>query len=206
MSTALSKVATTLPRFAVGKQQIFLPNHVITFISPKPLQPPNLAAFIVPLKFNKLDLRDYLWHAYGVEVRSVRSFISGKPLSKHYESGDGQDPIRHQTRRPKSEKKMLAELKVPFVFPSVPEDLSPWDNDIFKAVTEVSEGNSEDIKNLRVNRRRANVADRPVSNSRISLAKQAEALRLRKEAWSNDSELDDKWVEVEKDIQLPPSK
>lgn len=160
----------------------------------------------MPLKFNKLDLRDYLWHAYGVEVRSVRSFISGRPLSKHHEFGDGREPIRHQTRRPRSEKKMLAELKVPFVFPSVPEDLSPWDNDIFKAVTELSESSSEDLRNLRVNRRRANVSDRPVSNSRISLAKQAEALRLRKEAWSNDSELDDKWVEVEKDIQLPPSK
>ncbi|KAL8372069.1 hypothetical protein RB595_001727 [Gaeumannomyces hyphopodioides] len=205
MSAPASRIASgAFPPFRVGKKQVFLPNHVITFITPKPLQPPNWATFIVPLQFNKLDLKDYLRNAYGVEVLKVRSFISGKALVKHKEFGDGREAVPHQTRRPRSEKKMIAELKAPFVFPSPPEDLTPWDNDIFKSVSAMSEANSAEIKNLRDNRRRLNVANRPVTNNRISLAKQAEALRARNEVWSNDSPLDDKWVEVEKDIELPP--
>ncbi|KAL8339877.1 hypothetical protein RB601_006144 [Gaeumannomyces tritici] len=201
MSAAAStlKVAT-----GYGGKRVFLPNHVITFITPKPLQPPNWATFIVPLKFNKLDLKDYLRNAYGVEVGRIRSFISGKPLVKHKEFSDGRESVPGQTRRPRSEKKMIVELAVPFVFPSPPEDLAPWDNDIFKAVQAMSEGNSAEVKGLRDNRRRLNVSNRPVTNNRISLAKQAEALRARGEAWSNDSPLDDKWIEVEKDIELPP--
>jgi len=91
------------------------PNHVITFVRPKANQPPNLATFAVPLKFNKFDLRDYLFHVYGVEVRGVRSFINQmKP--ERANNGFG------KWFRPKSAKMMVAELKKPFVWPERPAE------------------------------------------------------------------------------------
>ncbi|KAK3339306.1 hypothetical protein B0H65DRAFT_296386 [Neurospora tetraspora] len=101
--------------FRVGKKQIFLPNHVITFVRPLPKQPPNLATFIVPLEFNKLDLRDYLYHVYNVEVTGVRSFVNQRMHEqRHGEVGNW--------RRPKSQKMMIAELAKPFVWPKPPAE------------------------------------------------------------------------------------
>ena len=34
-----------------------------------PNSPPNFATFLVPLNLNKLDMRDYLFHAYGTNLR-----------------------------------------------------------------------------------------------------------------------------------------
>ena len=48
------------------------PTFTLTLLH-TPLQAPNLASFLVPLWFNKLDMKDYLWHVYGIGVGHVRS-------------------------------------------------------------------------------------------------------------------------------------
>ncbi|KAL9102953.1 MAG: hypothetical protein Q9163_001940 [Psora crenata] len=57
-----------------GEKQVFLPNFVLTLIR-SPHLSANFASFLTPLWFNKLDLKDYLYHVYGVQVLSVRSYV-----------------------------------------------------------------------------------------------------------------------------------
>lgn len=112
-------------RRSIGSNPIALPspNHVIAFIRPKPRQPPNLATFVVPLQFNKLDMRDYLWHVYNVEVTAVRSFVNQfRPRQKHGHTG--------RTFRPRSGKMMIAELVKPFTWPEQPQEKDLEDFDI----------------------------------------------------------------------------
>ncbi|KAH6635311.1 hypothetical protein B0J18DRAFT_360336 [Chaetomium sp. MPI-SDFR-AT-0129] len=122
VAAAAEAAVQTIPR-RFGTKQVYLPNHVIAFIRPKPRQPPNLATFVVPLQFNKLDMRDYLWHVYNVEVTAVRSFVNQfGPRQKHGHTG--------RTFRPRSGKMMIAELVKPFVWPELPEEKDLEDFDI----------------------------------------------------------------------------
>lgn len=50
------------------------PNFVLTLLR-TPHSPPHFASFLTPLYLNKLDLKDYLWHAYGLQVLGVRSYV-----------------------------------------------------------------------------------------------------------------------------------
>ena len=52
----------------------YRPNFTLTLLR-TPFAPPNYATFITPLHLNKLDLKDYLYNLYGVEVLSVRSYV-----------------------------------------------------------------------------------------------------------------------------------
>ncbi|KAK0643596.1 hypothetical protein B0T16DRAFT_459724 [Cercophora newfieldiana] len=121
MATSAAMAAPKKLLAPMGKKQLFLPNHVITFIRPRPKQPSNHAMFAVPLKWNKFDLRDYLFNVYNVEVRGVRSFINQSAPEKKNQLG--------KTYRPQSEKMMVAELVKPFVWPAVPgkDAREAWD-------------------------------------------------------------------------------
>ncbi len=45
--------------------------------------PPTFAKIIIaPLNMNKLDLRDYLYHAYDVHIVSVRSYIEQQKVTQ----------------------------------------------------------------------------------------------------------------------------
>lgn len=83
---------------------------------------------MVPLSFNKFDLRDYLFHAYSVRTLSVRSFIKQLPIQRVQRGSKRDIPGRRQLFRPKSLKKMSVELEKPFVWPEVPGDLEAWDH------------------------------------------------------------------------------
>ncbi|CCX04447.1 ribosomal protein L23-domain-containing protein [Pyronema domesticum] len=122
------------PKF--GSKKVFLPNFTISLLRTQHL-PPNYAQFIVPLNINKLDLRDYLYHAYGVEVLNVRSFITQKKIERHK---PGEKATRYW--RPASIKKMTVELVKPFVWPEEPTDLAPWDKETHKAIQEYREQNA----------------------------------------------------------------
>ena len=99
------------------------PNFEITLLR-NPKLPPNFASFIVPLNFNKLDLRDYLWNGYGVYVKGVRSYVQ---MQKIVQSNPKEQKARPRNWfRPRSIKKMMVEMDKPFVWPEVPEDLSPY--------------------------------------------------------------------------------
>lgn len=88
------------------------PSHVITFVRPVRNTPPNLSTFVVPLTFNKFDLRDYLWNAYGVRCSSVRSFVNQQPIQRK-----GPADKRGRPYRPEAQKMMMAELEQPFYWP-----------------------------------------------------------------------------------------
>ncbi len=64
---------------------------------------------MVPLKFNKLDLRDYLWHVYDVRVRGVRSQVKQQAPRRLVEEAAGA-PARGRWYRPQH-KKVYAALQ-----------------------------------------------------------------------------------------------
>jgi len=183
------------------------PNHVIAFLRPLPKQPPNLASFAVPLKFNKLDLRDYLYHVYNVEVLSVRSFINEQaPQRKH--------GVHGKWYRPQSRKMMIAELVKPFVWPEVlPEaEREGFDYDIYKSMEESRE------KHIAAS---ANPADIPLLSKtkmpkdRRDLRQQAQDFLRGEVEWSNGREAQEaamsrfleaqdqaKWKEVDEDEEI----
>lgn len=169
------------------------PNHVVAFIRPKPRQPPNLATFVVPLTFNKLDLRDYLLHAYNVEVTSVRSFINQPtPRQKFGHMG--------KWYRPRSQKMMIAELVKPFVWPEPPaeKDREAFDHAIFTKM------NKEREKHMK---RQMDPSDIPLRTrmaepkERTTLKEQAEEF-LKSGEWTNGKKEGEKWSEVEKELSI----
>ncbi|KAL2864674.1 mitochondrial 54S ribosomal protein uL23m [Aspergillus lucknowensis] len=108
------------------RKQVYLPNATIALIR-TPFLPPRYASFYVPLNFNKLDLRDYLQRLYGVGVLRIRSYVEQQKVTRMRRDGKGYGPLR----RPRSKKRMTVEMKQPFVWPDVPEDMSPWEKDQF---------------------------------------------------------------------------
>ncbi|KAI0171858.1 hypothetical protein GGR52DRAFT_444711 [Hypoxylon sp. FL1284] len=104
--------------FRTGKKKVYLPQAVITLLRPRESQPANFATFKVPLRFNKLDLRDYLQHAYNVGVLGVRAQVTQR---------EPREMRQHWRKyRPQPIKTMTVELRRPFTWPAVPEDLTPW--------------------------------------------------------------------------------
>lgn len=81
---------------------------------------------MVPLNLNKLDMRDYLWNAYGVPVRAVRSFIQQQKIRQ--DKPDATRPRPRRWYRPRSIKKMTVELEQPFGWPEEPKDYTPYDS------------------------------------------------------------------------------
>ncbi|KAI5848229.1 hypothetical protein BZA05DRAFT_446527 [Tricharina praecox] len=113
----------------VGTKAVYLPNFTISLVR-TPHLPANFAQFVVPLNINKLDLRDYLKNVYDVDVYNVRSFIVQQKLQRTRP----ERPEAVDYWRPRAVKKMTVELVKPFVYPAEPEDLSPWDNELWKAL------------------------------------------------------------------------
>jgi len=145
----------------------------------------------VPLKFNKLDMRDYLYHVYGVEVRAVRSFVSAQAPRQKYV-----DPATRAAFgpwfRPQSRKVMAVELAKPFVFPSPPEDLEPWDQKLHERITAVREAGRANAARGRFPLR----DEVPVLSEDVLLAKEARAFLSGEKKWSNGAQLDEKWTEA----------
>jgi large subunit ribosomal protein L23 len=100
--------------FLVGSKQVFLPNFTITLKRNAKLEPWH-AVFEVPLSFSKLDLRDYLWHLYNVQTRSIRSTVLPGVIRR--KDSRGQHRIG-PFQRTKARKKMIVELVKPFRFPT----------------------------------------------------------------------------------------
>ncbi|KAE8413027.1 ribosomal protein L23-domain-containing protein [Aspergillus pseudocaelatus] len=109
------------------RKQVFLPDFTIALIR-TPFLPPRYASFYVPLNFNKLDMRDYLKHLYGVDVLSVRSYVEQQKVTRLRPLGKfGYGKLR----RPMSKKKMTVEMKTPFIWPEAPADMTPWEYEQF---------------------------------------------------------------------------
>jgi large subunit ribosomal protein L23 len=170
------------------------PNHVVAFIRPKPKMPPNLATFVVPLTFNKFDLRDYLFHAYSVDVTSVRSFINEAAVKK-----------KHGTRgkhyRPRSQKMMIAELVKPFVWPEAPavDEREDFDYNIYYKM---------ELARTKHLKRRSDPSKLPMLSQmalmpdRALLKEQAEEF-MKNGGWTNGrNEEGEEWKEVDEDVKI----
>jgi large subunit ribosomal protein L23 len=68
-------------------------------------------------------MRDYLKRLYGVDVLNVRSYVEQQKVTRLRPLGKfGYGKLR----RPESKKKMTVEMKVPFVWPDAPADMSAY--------------------------------------------------------------------------------
>jgi large subunit ribosomal protein L23 len=65
---------------------------------------------------NKLDLRDYLYHGYGVRVFNVRSYIKQRPIESIRPGASRVEYFRRQ-----GVKTMTVDLAEPFVWPEKPK-------------------------------------------------------------------------------------
>ncbi|KAG4420099.1 hypothetical protein IFR04_006758 [Cadophora malorum] len=193
-----SKVPVRVGRYRLGNKQVFLPNFTLTLLR-TPEHPPTFASFIVPLNLNKLDLRDYLWNAYGVQVRGVRSYIQQQKVRQDKPGAARVRP--RQWYRPRSIKKMLVEMESPFVWPEKPENFDLWDKSSFDAVNEFRQQQSETVQ--------PSYRTKP-SRERESIAEQAKALLKGEASWKpNDTDSEIQWeddgeaVEVEREVEVP---
>jgi large subunit ribosomal protein L23 len=169
------------------------PNHVIAFIRPKRhTQPANLANFLVPLSFNKLDLRDYLWHAYGVRVTSVRSMVQQQPLQK-------KGPVElagGHIFRPAAKKMMLAQLESPFVWPErvKPEDLpEEYDYERHRAQEEFKKGQMREAAILQDGQIELLTEREKDVRGRDAMREEARKLLAGETEWKNEVRLDERW-------------
>ncbi|KAI9842500.1 MAG: hypothetical protein M1837_007094 [Sclerophora amabilis] len=179
--------ATRQPR--IGSKQIFLPNITLTLLR-TPFLPPTYASFIVPLTFNKLDIKDYLYHAYSVRVLSVRSYVQQQQVRQ--DKAREKVPKPRRWFRPRSIKKMTVEMESPFVWPPEPEDYSPWDKKTFEALEKAQENERDAKKPYR----------KQSTPGRGSIAAQAQRLLKGEERWKPEWEDVGEPLEVEKDVPL----
>ena len=114
MSRQSPKVPQRAP-FPVGQKRVYLPNIVIS-LRRNPKLEPYFAVFDVPLNLSKLDLRDYLWHLYGVKSLSIRSSILPGRL-KRRDKVPNQPRRVGPMRRTQARKKMIVQLAEPFYYP-----------------------------------------------------------------------------------------
>ncbi|ODV62509.1 mitochondrial 54S ribosomal protein uL23m ASCRUDRAFT_7067 [Ascoidea rubescens DSM 1968] len=97
-----------LPHFKVGEKQVYFPKARVILLRPNAKHTPYQAKFIVPKAFNRLDLRDYLYHVYGLRALNVTVQLSpgvykGHPGTPRY--------------RASQIKKMTIEMEDPFIWP-----------------------------------------------------------------------------------------
>ena len=101
-------ISDGLPHFRVGGTQVYFPKARVILLRPNAKHTPYQAKFIVPKSFNRLDLRDYLYHVYGLRALNVTVQLSpgvyvGHPGTPRY--------------RESQIKKMTIEMEDPFIWP-----------------------------------------------------------------------------------------
>lgn len=109
------EVALGLPHFKVGHKKVYLPKARVCLLRPNAKHTPYQAKFLVPRNFNKMDLRDYLWHVYGLRALNVTVQL----LHARFTRGM-QDHARY---RAPQYKKMTIDMEEPFVWPALPEGI-----------------------------------------------------------------------------------
>jgi len=96
------------------------PKFTIALLRPPPNLSPYHARFLVPLDLGKLDLRDYLFHAYNIQATNIRSYVEQQKVRVQYQTGG------RRWRRPRAKKYMTVEMDKPFVWPAEPENWEAW--------------------------------------------------------------------------------
>ncbi|KAG5518741.1 hypothetical protein PMAC_002710 [Pneumocystis sp. 'macacae'] len=104
--------------FKLGKKLVYLPNIVFTLLRNHRLLPTQ-AVFKVPISVNKFDVRDYLFHLYKIQVIRVRSMV-------YYRKRIRSKDYLRTIKRTSAFKKVIVDMKEPFIYPEPPEDLDQW--------------------------------------------------------------------------------
>lgn len=157
------------------------PWHPITFLAPRPNQPPTLATFKVPLTFNKFDLRDYLFHAYNTPVLAVRSQIrQRRAISRN---------ARGRLSRAPPIKMMTVQLTQPFVWPSMPTDITPWKQPSDARAREYERTNMLAQRLTQKTGKMPLRDEKKEPEARKNMRKEAKRL-LKEGGWTNKRELD----------------
>ncbi|KAI0443148.1 hypothetical protein F4803DRAFT_333267 [Xylaria telfairii] len=186
MAAALGAAAKLPMTFRAGTKRVFLPAHPITFLAPRPNQPPTLATFKVPLTFNKFDLRDYLFHAYNTPVLAVRSQIrQRRTISRNH---------RGRLSRAPRIKTMTVQLTQPFVWPSMPTDITPWKQPSEARAVEYHKDMHRERRVIQKKGKLPLRDEKEEPQTRKNLRKEAKRL-LKEGGWTNKRELDPRFSE-----------
>lgn len=112
--------------FRVGGTKLYFPKARVILLRSNAKHTPYQAKFIVPKSFNKLDLRDYLFHIYGLRAMNVTTQL----LHGKYTRANAAAP---RYRSPQI-KKMTIDMAEPFVWPEEPkpEENGLWDDSFTK--------------------------------------------------------------------------
>lgn len=124
-------IAQGKPHFKVGEKQLYFPKARIILLRPNAKHTPYQAKFIVPKSFNKLDLRDYLFHIYGLRAMNVTTQL----LHAKYTRAN---QVMPRYRGPQI-KKMTIDMAEPFVWPEEPKDKNPWSASLVKELNKFRE-------------------------------------------------------------------
>ncbi|XDG09527.1 hypothetical protein ABKA04_009142 [Annulohypoxylon sp. FPYF3050] len=169
--------------FRLGTKQLFLPKFGIALLR-RGGQRPNYATFRVPLRFNKLDIRDYLLNAYNVAILNVRSQLKPRPAYRMK---------NRRLVRPLPSKIMTVEMRQPFVWPKKPEDITPWVSKDDQVRNEMVKKKYDPMKELKKLSTFSLRDERRPDKTKIALRKHAEEL-LEAGSWKNGEELDPKFL------------
>ncbi|KAF2152318.1 hypothetical protein K461DRAFT_293992 [Myriangium duriaei CBS 260.36] len=175
-------IARTSP-FKLGQKEIYLPDF--TVILKRTRLPPQYATFEVPLEMNKLDLRDYLWHAYSIRTLGITSRILPNAVQ---ESRPGVERPVKTLFRPAPTKKMTVLMERPFVWPAPPSKevmQEAFNTEQFRAAGKEQEKASERM------RMRDAFVDR---EERGRMREQARRLVEGKEGWRPPGRRDGSWA------------
>ena len=150
----------------------------------RPDHPAHWATFQVPLRFNKFDIRDYLWNLYGVESTRVRSWVKHAALERE----------GSRTFRPPMTKIMTVEMTKPFAWPEEPEDKEPWHNKLYQERRKGQDDKWQVQSEASRGKLRSPAQEGKMSKARKQLREHAEAFITGEKEWKTDAKLDDKWT------------
>lgn len=107
------EVALGLPHFKVGEKKVYFPKARVCLLRPNAKHTPYQAKFLVPRNFNKMDLRDYLWHVYGLRALNVTVQLLHARFTRTQDD--------HARYRSSQYKKMTIDMEEPFIWPELPQ-------------------------------------------------------------------------------------
>ncbi|KAH3688250.1 hypothetical protein WICPIJ_000775 [Wickerhamomyces pijperi] len=117
--------------FKVGGKKLYFPTARVILLRPNAKHTPYQAKFIVPKSFNRMDLRDYLYHVYGLRAFNITTQLQHAKFSR-----EGNAVARYRTGQIK---KMTIEMTEPFIWPEEPKNKNPWNVKFFKGLEQFAE-------------------------------------------------------------------
>lgn len=142
----------------------------------------------MPLRFNKLDIRDYLLHAYNVRSVAVRSAVMRRSIRRN--------AVTMRMQRPPPIKYMTVEMDKPFVWPKEPTatERKAWHNDELEQRLQQQKQYEERAELYQKHGKLPDPTETKRSKDRTMLAQQAKDLLSGKTKWENKRQLDPRWT------------